>query len=217
MYRSREAGAANPLLISTILFAFLTVVFASVMVWALVNYMDQKNNVDSKVADAVEIAKAEQAEADEAAFIEREKEPYRVYAGSADLGSVRFNYPKTWSVYEASNSADSGLNTYLHPKVVPPIDADGQVFAARVEVRGASYESVLSEYEGTLEDGSLKARPYAIGEYRGMRMSGKLDESHTGVAVLFKVRDKTLIITTNSPAFVKDLDNVILKSLQFNP
>lgn len=210
-------GSANPLLISTILFAVLTMVLGGVMTWALINYMDYKQNFDSKVAVAVDTAKQEQKEADEAAFIEREKQPYRPYVGPAELGSVSFDYPKTWSVYEANRGEGSELMTYLHPKVVPSIDNDGQIFALKVDVINQPYTEVLSEYAGLVEDGSMKAKPYKINGYQGTRFTGKIDDAHEGVVVIFKLRDKALLLTANSTTFVDDLDKIILKSLKFNP
>ncbi|HET7629832.1 MAG TPA: hypothetical protein VFK03_00495, partial [Candidatus Saccharimonadales bacterium] len=116
-----QRGSVNPLLFSTIIFAVLTVAAAGLFVWAFMNYQDYKNNSDQKVAAAVEVAKAEQKKADDKQFAEDYKKPYTTYRGPADLGSVSFDYPKTWSVYEASNSAeDNGLVAYLNPKVVPP-------------------------------------------------------------------------------------------------
>jgi hypothetical protein len=34
--------------------------------------------------------------------------------------------------------------------------------------------------------------------------------------VLFKIRDKTLEVYTQSPNFASDFDNIVLKTLEFN-
>lgn len=185
------------------------------MAWALINYMDQKDNVDAIVAAEVEDAKKAQAEEDEKSFVEREKEPFRTYSGPSDLGSVTFSYPKTWSVYEESR--DDELTLYLHPLVVPSVDSGDPVMAAKVEVLNERYDEVLTDYEGEAEDGALKVKPYETNDYKGIRFTGQLEDDRTGTVVIFKVRDKTLVITTNAPNFIKDLDNSILKTLKFNP
>ncbi|HET6622778.1 MAG TPA: hypothetical protein VFG56_02480 [Candidatus Saccharimonadales bacterium] len=213
-----QRGSANPLLFSTIMFAVLTVALAGLFVWAFMNYQDYKHNTDQKVAAAVGAAKAEQKKQDDKQFEEDYKKPYTTYRGPADLGSVSFDYPKTWSAYEASNTADNnGLQAYFHPKVVPPIDTDGQVFALKVEVKDLTYQQSLDELSGNLEEGTLKAAPYKTNGYTGMRFTGQLDESHQGVILMFKIRNQTLVITVNSNSFVKELDHTILKTLKFNP
>lgn len=213
-----QRGSANPLLFSTIIFAVLTVAAAGLFVWAFMNYQDYKNNSDQKVAVAVKQAQADQKKLDDKQFEEDYKKPYTTYHGPADLGSVSFDYPKTWSAYESSNSADdNGLQAYFNPKVVPPTDADGQVFALQVQVKDEPYQQSLDDLSGNLEDGTLKAAPYKTNGYQGMRFTGQLDEGHQGVMVLFKIRNQTLVMTVNSNSYVKELDHTILKSLKFNP
>lgn len=217
MNTHHEAGEANPLLISTILFAILTVVCGGVMVWALVNYSDQKNNVDQIVAREVDAAKAEQQKEDEKVYNEKLKEPHSTYSGPSDLGAIEFQYPRTWSVYEADNGVEGELAVYFHPGVVPSIENDEEIFALQVNVIDTPYDEVMSDYEGEIEDGAIKASPYKTGEYEGMRLSGALSETHNGVITLFKIRDKTLVLTANANSFVGDLDKVVLKTLRFNP
>ena len=60
-----QEGSVNPLVISNVLLAVLTIAFGSLMVWAYVNYQDQKNNVDAKVDVAVSAAKKEEADVKE--------------------------------------------------------------------------------------------------------------------------------------------------------
>lgn len=212
-----EAGETNPLLVSTILLAILTVAFGGVMAWALINYFDQKNNVDQIVAREVSTAKKEQQALDEKDFLEREKQPYRQYAGPSDLGSVKFDFPKTWSVYEDNPGSGGELEAYFHPDAVQSIDNRDQVFALQVRVLSESYDEVLDGYERSLGDDGLSAKPFEVNDYKGMRLSGSLDDSHRGVIVLFKIRDKTLEFTVNHTDYIKDLDNVVLKTLSYNP
>lgn len=213
-----QRGSVNPLLFSTIIFAVLTVAAAGLFVWAFMNYQDYKNNSDQKVAAAVKQAQADQQKVDNQQFQEDYKKPYTTYRGPADLGSVSFNYPKTWSVYESSNSADGdGLMAYFNPKVVPPVDADGQTFALQVQVKDEPYQQSLDDLSGNIDDGTMKAVPYQTNGYKGMRFTGKIDDTHQGDIVMFKIRNQTLLLTVNSKDFLKELNNTVLKSLKFNP
>src|SRR5512138_3536123 len=121
MKHTSQSGMVHPLLIITIVLSVLTVGLAAFSVWAFINYQDQKNNVDAKVATAVTAAKEDQSKTDQAAFIEQEKIPTRQLVGPADLGQVKLSYPKTWSVYVDKDGGGNSYEAYLYPLVVPPL------------------------------------------------------------------------------------------------
>lgn len=213
--RSSEAGSVNPLVISNVLLAVLTIAFGGIMVWAYVNYVDQRDNVDAKVAAAVGAAKKEQSAEDEKLFLEREKAPYRQYVGPDDLGRVTFNYPKTWSVYQAKTSGDS-MEAYLHPGTVPTVQ-QGQQFAVEVKVRDQSSDQILKTYESLVKKGDLKSTQVVINGFSGTRLDGAFTKDIKGSIVIFKLRDKALTLMTGAETFRADFDGVILKSLDYNP
>jgi hypothetical protein len=214
---SREAGAVHPLLVSSIILGILAVIFAGFSIWAYTNYVDHRDNVASKVEAAVTTAKKEQSVADEKLYLEREKQPYTQFAGPDDLGHVTFSYPKTWSLYVAKNgSKGDGYEAYLNPLSVPAITND-QAYAARVVVSNDTYEDSLDDFESAVKKGDLKSAPITINGFKGIRLDGAFSKTRSGSAVVFKVRDKTLIISTDSEGFKGDFDNVIVKSLDFNP
>lgn len=205
----------NPLVVSNVLLAVLAIGFGSVMVWALVNYFDQKDNVDAKIAVAVSAAKKEQLSEDEKAFLEREKAPYEQYVGPDDLGRVTFNYPKTWSVYQAKVDG-SGMEAYLHPKTVPSV-SQGQQFAVEVKVLDRSNDQVLRTYESLVKKGDLKSSQVVVNGFSAIRLDGAFSKEIKGSMVMFKVRDKTLVLATDAETFRSDFDNIVLKSLDYNP
>lgn len=213
MNTSRESGAVNPLLISNIITGIMVLVLTGLTVWLYMGYTDYKNNSDQKVSAAVEQAKADQSASDEAKFLEREKLPTRTFTGPADLGSVSFQYPKTWSAYTAKQA--TSLETYLHPETVPPV-ATTQPYAVRVLVEDKPYETVIKVYDALVKKGDLRSSPVTIEGYSGIRLDGKFTKDREGSAVIFKIRDKTLTVATDASAFKNDFDNTILKSLKFN-
>lgn len=210
-----EVGSVNPLVISNVLLAVLAIGFGSVMVWALINYSDQKNNTDAKIATAVSSAKKEQSNEDETNFLEREKAPYDQYVGSDDLGRVTFNYPKTWSVYQAKLDS-SGMEAYLNPGTVPTI-TQGQKFALEAKVINRSSSQVLTGYESLVKKGDLKSTQIVVNGFSGTRLDGTFSKDIKGSLVIFKVRDKTLTLMTDAETFTTDFNDVVLKSLDFNP
>jgi hypothetical protein len=216
MKRSHELGMVHPLLLTAIVLGVLTVGLGGFSVWAYLNYQDQKNNTDAKIEVAVSDAKREQAEADRAEFVEQEKVPTRQLTGPADLGQVKFSYPKTWSVYVDKEGGSGGsYEAYLHPLVVPPL-ASNTPYALRVTISGAKYESVLSGFNERIKQGQLKATPVTIVGVDGTRLDGAFSNTVRGSMVLFKIRDKTLQLYTQSNNFQGDFDNTVLKTLEFN-
>src|SRR5690349_14870621 len=88
MKQRNEFGMAHPLLVTSIVLGVCAVGFAAFSIWAFLNYQDQKNNVDAKIAAAVADAKRVQSEEEQAKFVEQEKEPLRKIVGPDDLGQV---------------------------------------------------------------------------------------------------------------------------------
>lgn len=209
-----EAGAVTGALILNVVLTVLVLLFGSVMVWALVNYSDAKNNVDAKVAAAVAQAKKVQAEEDEKKFIEREKEPLRPFVSPDDLGRVSFKYPKTWSVF--IDKATGGYEAYLHPGVVHPLNSK-QPYAARVSIETRAYDQVLQTYRPLVQRGDLRSSPVTINGFSGNRLDGNFSKDIKGAMVIFKVRDKTLRLYTESDSYLNDFNTIILKDLTFNP
>lgn len=211
-----QAGAST---IVTVVIAGLSVfaaAFAGLAIWAYVNYADQKNNVDAKVSTAVATAEKEQADELEKKFTEREKEPNRSFAGPSDYGSLNFKYPKTWSVYVASDGSSSGraFEAYLNPAIVPPLSAEASRYALYVKISNQQYESAIKEMQAKVAKGDLTTSAIKINDQNGTRLDGKFSTDIRGAAVIFKIRDKTLTIQTEADTFKPDFENII-KTITF--
>lgn len=210
-----ELGAANPLLISSVILGVLAAGFAGGFIWAYGNYVDQRDNTSQKVAAAVTEAKKTQSADDEKQYLEREKQPTRQLVGPDDLGRVTVSYPKTWSVYVAK-SGSTGYEAYLNVGEVPAVTST-QAYAARISITEQKYETVVAGFEALVKRGDLKASPVSVNSFNGVRLDGKFSPTRSGSAVVFKVRDKTLIVASDISALRSDFDNIIIKSLDFNP
>ena len=185
------------------------------MIWALVNYNDQKTNVDSKIDTAVADAKQVQLDQDNKTFAEREKEPNNQFVGPDDLGRVSFSYPKTWSVYVKNPGTGGQYAAYLNKGQVPSTEGDNK-FGLRVSIVTESYSQILQQYQGLLQNGALRSSVAQASGYNGTRLDGHFTPQVNGAAVIFKVRDKTLILQTDLQTYVHDFNNIV-KSLTFNP
>lgn len=213
---NQENGYISGAVITSVVFGLLALVFGSVMIWALVNYNDQKNNVDQKIVNAQKAAIIKQKAEDQKEFEEKEKEPLEEFVGPTDLGRVNFKYPKTWSVYVASDGMKSGgYQAYLHPGNVPPTSGTNK-FALQVSIVSQSYDQVLQQYTGLVKQGSLRSSAITANGFNAQRFDGKFTKDVDGSVVVFKIRDKTLILKTDSTAFVPDFDDKIIKTINFD-
>lgn len=215
--KTLQQGAVSGTLITSIVLGVLVVALGSIAIWAVVNYNEWRSNVQGRIDVEVAKAKQEQAKEDEEKFAEREKEPYDQFVGPDELGRVQFNYPKTWSVHVARVGDNQPFEAYLHPKTVPPINKNQTQYALRVEIVTRPYEDVIRNFENKVERGDLRSSAITVSGYNGTRLDGNFNQNIEGSMVLFKVRDKTLIIQTDAPVYRPDFNDIILKSLTFSP
>ncbi|MDB5162228.1 MAG: hypothetical protein JWM52_736 [Candidatus Saccharibacteria bacterium] len=205
-------------LILSIVFIATTLIASGVMIWALVNYFDQKDNVDTKVSTAVSDAKKVQADDLEAKFLQRDKEPNRQFVGPDDLGRVVFNYPKTWSVYidKTGATTNSSYQAYLNPASVPSVASNSTTqYALRVTIEAKDYDQVISSYQSLVKKGDLKTSAVKADDQNGTRLDGAFSKDIRGSAVIFKIRDKTVTIRTDADTFKTDFD-ALIATITFN-
>ena len=211
----RQSGFTNVWLVVAIIGIATTVITTGVMVWALVNYNEQKSNVDAKIAAAEATARKEQADADEAKFEERDKEPNRQFVGPDDYGRLSFDYPKNWSVYVDEDASSGGdFEAYLNPVAVPPVSNKEQ-YALRVLIESKDYDRVISSYQSLVSRGDLTSSAVKADDQNGTRLDGSFSGDIRGSAVIFKIRDKTVTIRTDANTFKNDF-NKIISSITFN-
>lgn len=183
--------------------------------WAFSGRQDYKNNVDQKIAVAVDDAKKKQQSEDAVKYAEEAKNPLKTYTGPEQFGSVSVTYPKTWSSYVRTNS--NLFNAYFHPDFVPTTDNQNNNFALQVEVVQQTYSSVLGGFNGQKE---VAVKPYALPKVPkvvGVRVDGKISSNKTGSMIVLPLRGTTLKIYTQSDQFKADFDNIILPNISFVP
>lgn len=213
---SSERGAINILLIPLIVSIVLLVGAMGFGVWAFAGREDYKNNSDQKVDAAVAVAKDETKSSLENDFLEREKYELKRYQGPLALGSVDFEYPKTWSVYEVVNS--NSISLTMHPNRIP--SNPETAYALRVEVVSTNYDKVVDAFSSSVKKGTVQATAYSfpkMSDNVGTRFVGEVDKGKNGVFVAIPLRDKTIKVWTESDQYIKDLDDIILKTFVFNP
>lgn len=188
-------------------------------VWAYLERQDYKYNSDQKAAEAAEESAAAQQVEDEARFVEEEKYPLKPYVGLSQFGSVRLEYPKTWSGYVINKgSGQTPISWYMHPNVVP--DVSSNIFALRVEVVDTPYSDSVSGFDNDAEKGAVTVKPYKLPKVDtvvGSRVDGEINRDIQGSLILLPLRNMTLKIWTESPDYVADFDKIVLPTITFSP
>ncbi|MEO8691216.1 MAG: hypothetical protein ABI397_00360 [Candidatus Saccharimonas sp.] len=215
--RRVEDGQLQVSFFVIIALGLLVLVFGVFSVWAYTNYLDQKKDVDGKVSEATAKAVLDNSQDLEAKFDKAYNEPLRQFTGPSDYGRLTFDYPKTWSVYQATDVSQGGGATYeayLNPIVVPPV-SDSQKFALRIKIEQKTYDQSVSSYDALVKKGDLKSSVYSEGDLTGTKFVGNFNKDIYGTAVLVKMRDRTLTIRTDGDVFQNEYD-AILKTVKFN-
>jgi len=216
----QQKSSNLPLIIVSLLFV-LALVFG---LWAYGQMQSYKTTASKNTAAAA--ASNKKAADAQAKYDTLAKAPYKTYQGSPTFGTVSFSYPKSWSAYDGS-STDEPLNAYFYPDIVPSTDSN-TAYPLRVELLGTDYAEAVQQFSSQVTDGSVKASAYIPPKMKGVtnvqpgtRFDGAIGQSDNGTQqgamVIIKVRDKTLQISAQSAAAVKDLDDIVLASLTFVP
>lgn len=214
--RKESSGVGKT--VAIVILSLVSATFIGLFIWVFIQYTDARTDVDGQIAVAVADAKSEQAIEMEMDFAEREKEPRRDFAGPADYGQLSFKYPKTWSVYVAKDAANGGdYEAYFNPLQVDAVN-EKTINALRLSILNKSFDSVVDEYRKKMEkkDSNLTVQS---AEYNGItvnRYTGNIpDTDFVGVIVIFKIRDKTAVMRTDSMNFLGDFD-ALLETVTFN-
>jgi len=182
---------------------------------------DYKDNVDKKVAAALQAAKAQQTQEVQDAFDAANTKQF-----SGSYGNISFSYPKSWSAYVDTTGSSDLINGYFQPDVVPSTQSK-VAFALRLELLNNDYSQVLQQVNSRVTGGYVTASAYVPPKLKGNSsvvpgtfLKGKInsnDQTQTGEMVIIKIRDKTLEVYTENMTAANDFNNIVLASLTFAP
>lgn len=213
-------------IVATTLLAILLVSAAGFAYWAFSERQTYKNDSDKLVATAVAKAEKDTTEKNNKKFAEELKNPLKTYTGPASYGSISIQYPKTWSGYVSTgNTSGAVLEGYFNPDVVPTVTpvSSGQPrapIALKVQVLSQTYDQVVNTQKSFVDSGKLAAVPYALPKMAnqvGTKFVGAISPEVNGTQIVLPLRDKTLVITTESDQFLADIEKHILPNFTFVP
>lgn len=215
---NNQNGTINSVGLAAIIMSLLFVGSTASGIWAFMGRQSYKNDSDEKVTLAVEAAKKETAAAKDAEFEQTSKQPTEAFSGAETYGSLKFNYPRTWSAYVESSTGATPLNATFHPSFVS--NSKDIAHALRVQVVEEPYDEVVADFDSDIKKGTVTAvafTPKLVPTALGLRFSGEVISKKTGVMIVLPLRDNTIKIWTESNEFVADLDTFVLESLSYQP
>jgi hypothetical protein len=221
MIKHNQDGGISAVTLSLGITVVLLVGAISFAAWAFSGRQDYKNNTDQKIADAVTIAKQKEDSAKDVLFAETEKNPLRTYEGPEAYGSIRLQYPKTWSGYVDSTGAGTALvDGYFYPGVVPSVSSQSSVFALHVQVINLPYSQALTNLSSAQQNGKVTVEAYALPKVPkaiGVKAIGTFQNGKAGEEVLLPLRNQTVQISTDGSLFTSDFEKNILPNFTFSP
>ncbi len=219
MLLEKKSKTTSIIMTIVIIILFLTTAtFVGLFIWMNNQYTEVSEDVEGQIKVAVAEAKKEQELKMEEEFAEREKYPLLTFAGPVDYGELSFEYPKTWSVYVASDAAKGGnFEAYFNPIMVNAVSRSS-LYALRVFILDNSYDNVVAGYRAIVEkkNSNLSAEAVTVAGTAAMRFTGTIPNTNlNGVIVVFKIRDKTVVMQTDATLFIPDFD-ALLTTVHFN-
>lgn len=217
--KNDQVGGLNVLLILLIISLLLFFGAFGFGLWAYMGMKDYKDNADKKIVTASMVAVEKNSTEKDNEFLEKEKQPTRTYKSAAVLGSVTFDYPKTWSGY--FKETDKDLSLIMQQGLVS--GDQKSLYPLRVEVLNSAYDTNIKNFEANVKTGKLKATAFRLAklpDVLGTRFDGEIAGGSNiinGTVILLPQREKTLKISTEFVENIGDLNNIILPSLTFTP
>ncbi len=181
---------------------------------------DYKNNVDSKIAAAVLVAKNQQQTVDNVSYQNQIKYPLANYTGPSDYGSISVNYPKTWSAYVDTTSNNYLVDGYFNPNYVPSINSQSMPFGLRVQIVNQTYSSTMNNFSSLQQNGLIKVSAYSlpkVPQVVGVMITGQIVNNLDGTMVVLPLRNETLEIWTIGQNYINDFNSIILPDFSFSP
>lgn len=202
--------------IGLIVVSLLAVLFVGLFIWMTLKWNEANTNVQGKIDVAVAEARNSLQTKLENDFEEKEKYPFLTFSGPTDLGALNFEYPKTWNLYIPDDASRGGdYHAYLNPGQVNVV-ADNTVMALRVTIKNEQLDRVLEDFTDKVQSQEMTVSSTVVNGVNVNVYTGKLDSDLMGIVCIFKIRDKTALLQTDSSnVFRADFER-ILSTIRFN-
>jgi hypothetical protein len=220
MSKHNQDGAISATGISLVIAIVLLITAAVFGVLTFSSEQKYKNNDNQLISAAVTTEHTKDTTAQQVAIAQAVKQPYNTYQGTEQYGNISFEYPRTWSAYNALNGVAGGpINGYFMPGILTSVSDGMAQFSLRVDVLSQPYAQVVQGFTNqtslTSKAYTLPLEPNSVGvEINGV-VSG-LGATPVTMVVL-PDRTNTIEIWTVGTNYLSDFNSVILPNFNFSP
>lgn len=215
-----QRGEVNLHLLLTIFLGIGMVLFGALAVYAYMEREDAVNNLNVKIKAAVTKAVEAQKKQDSEENRKANDLPYRVYTADQLDGGFQLQIPKSWSLV-ANKNADptTQLEILSNPNVVVDNQAQNATNTQgfKMLLLKKNQTEVVKNYDALVKQKKVTSKGVQVSGISATRFEGQIDnQRHTGVAIVFPVRDKTVVMITENMNY-KDEFEKIVSTAKINP
>ncbi len=194
--------------------AVIAIAFGTLALLKISDYNKLSQDFDTKLSKSVTEKVDSELTKIEAEYNTKYNQPYNEFVGPEDYGRVTFKYPRTWSVYVASDvNSDKNYMVYFNPDKVLPTGKKN-VYALTFEIVSDSYENTTAKYSNSKNN--MRAESLTISGSPAIYYTGVLPgTTFEGAVVVLKNRDKAVVFKTYDAAFIPAF-NELIESITFN-
>jgi hypothetical protein len=213
-------GEINLHLVLTVFLGIGMVLFGALAIYAFRDNDNIHRNLNAIIASAKDKAAADQKNKDEADFKKQNELPYKTYIADAVDGAFKLQIPKNWSVYTGkSDTGTTQLDLRSDPDVVSIALNNGissNAFKLQI-LRQGQPEVLQSKFQDKIKTKKVTSKQITVSGISAIQLDGLFDDQrHNGVVTILPVRDKTMVISTDTHNNLTEY-NQILSSAQISP
>ncbi|QQR53233.1 hypothetical protein IPG36_04080 [bacterium] len=199
-------------LIVAILFGLGTMVFGIMAALFYSQATEAKKTLISKVTDAVTAAKAEQKEADDAAYTLQAENPYRSYTAPVSFGSFEVKFPKSWASFVEEKSSGTQVNLQLNPEFVKTTNSAAEPNAARIILLEQTQNQFMGTIDSQVKNGKLKKSVTTVSGLPAFDVTGTFSDKKTIRQVIVPVRDKVILFNSENKNYASQFNEILTQS-----
>jgi hypothetical protein len=209
----QQRGEINLHLVLTIFLCIGMVLFGVLSIAAYSTNATTNANLATSNAAAAQAAATSQKHADTVANTKANELPYQTYTADPLFGSFQLQFPKSWSVYSEENGSNgTALDIIADPAIVSVNDDQNAINTHQFELQlvSESLTQVNQGYAENLKNGTLASKATTVSGIPATWYQGAIDnQRHTGVAITMQVRDKVMIITTDTLDYLSEFQTIL--------
>lgn len=207
-----QAGQASLHMILTIFLGFGMVLFG---ILAVVAYSDSNKihaTLDQRLKTATEDATKKQKAVDAEAYRKAAELPFRAYIAGVVDGGFTLQVPKDWSIYAQHGQLNAAVQLDL---MINPANVDFNVggvntLAFHLKIVKMQLPDVVKTYDEKIKKKQVAGSGITVSGISATKLEGTIDDQrHNGVVILFPIRDKTMIISTDSHNYITEFNQIV--------